>query len=238
MRLSRIFQEKIFSVGEIARLDERASHYLASVLRLKEAAPLILFNGDGYDYPATIVHIEKKTVSVQVLSRAQVSRESPLAIHLYQGLCRGEKMDFVIQKAVELGVSAITPLLTEYVEVKLNAEKLEKRRQHWQAIIVSACEQSGRAVLPVLHAPRELFSLTDLENALVLHPSEEGAASIKQAKNISILVGPEGGFSEKEIQFLIKNKMNVYALGPRILRTETAALAMIASLQTRLGDFL
>lgn len=241
MTIPRLFQRATLHPGEILCLSHDAAHYLAHVRRAREGQPLIIFNGEGGEFTAEILSIKKDLIQVRIGNFQAMSRESPLCIHLAQGIARGEKMDFIIQKAVELGVKTISPLLTERSTVKLDAEKRHKRQQHWQAIAISACEQSGRTMVPTVALP---LSLTEwLHNftgtGIILSPnSPHKLSNLPLAKTtaLSLVIGPEGGLSDTEVTTLQENNFLSLNLGPRILRTETAPLAVISLLQAQFGD--
>ena len=242
MRTSRIYQPNTLALHSTITLSPDASHHLAKVLRAKEKAPLILFNGDGKEYHATICSISKRDVTVKILEEKTPQTESPLAIHLGQGLAKGSKMDFILQKAVELGVASITPLFSEHCDVKLPSDRIEKKMEHWKKVIISAAEQSGRTALPTLHTPIKLatwFSQPFHQQSILFDPAAK--KTLKQLRNtshsISVLIGPEGGFCEAEIELAKKNHVEALQLGPRVLRTETAGLAAITALQCLFGDF-
>lgn len=207
---------------------------------MQAGATLQLFNGDGYNYAATITDVTKKHVLVSVTSKHPNPVESPLQIHLGQGISRGDRMDFAIQKAVELGVTAITPLFTERCGVKLDAERLAKRTEQWQKIAISACEQSGRSVVPVVYPAVNLSHwLAQATNALRLTLDPRASATIKTlpvVKDIQLVIGPEGGFTDDEVKATAAAGFTGITLGPRILRTETAALTAISALQLQFGD--
>lgn len=241
MRTPRIyFQDQIIVHTDIV-LPPHTTHYLSHVLRLKQAAPLILFNGKGGEYEASIANIQKKQVIVRVHRFIPKDTESSLKIHLVQGIARGEKMDFVIQKAVELGVYEITPVLTEYSSIKLDEERLKKRMTHWQHIIISSCEQSGRTVLPTLHPVSSLttfiegctsnmkFCCDPSFSATRINPSDKHNDAI-------LLIGPEGGLSPSEVTASLQKSFKGLSLGPRILRTETAGIVACTLLQAAWGD--
>lgn len=238
---TRIFQPCPLTAKNVIQLNEAASHHLTRVLRANMGDEIIIFNGEGGEYTATITQIEKKFVSVAIKEYSARSAESPLHICLAQGISRGEKMDYTIQKAVELGVKEIVPLFTERCNVKLDAERSVKRLQHWQAIAISACEQSGRNIIPQIYAPHTLSALTKFANyqGVILAPdaihSLNGLALEKNCK-IILLVGPEGGLSAQEIEQMRQQGYTSLQLGPRILRTETAALVAISALQYVAGD--
>ncbi len=241
--MTRIYQNTLLNVNSNVTLDEKASHHLARVLRVNVHDDIILFNGDGHEYPATITNITKKNVSVDIKSKTICNRESPTDIYLAQGIARGEKMDFIIQKAVELGASKIFPLITERCNVRTTAEREEKRLRHWQSIVISACEQSGRNVIPELLPAQSLsdfISKISADIKFVLTPHcDSSLSSVKLNTNgkIILLIGPEGGLSSQEIQLAMDHQYQALLLGPRVLRTETATIAALAVLQVTFGDF-
>ncbi|MGC1548400.1 MAG: 16S rRNA (uracil(1498)-N(3))-methyltransferase [Rhodanobacter sp.] len=243
MRTIRIHVDQPLAVASELNLPPQAGEHVARVLRMTAGDPLTLFNGDGLDYPATILTVGKREVMVQVHTAQSPANESPLRLTLAQGVARGEKMDLIVQKATELGVARIVPLLTERSEVKLDAARAEKRLAHWRAVAASACEQSGRACLPEVVAAQPLQawlnSLTD-DGALRLALLPDGT---KQARTLSfgeagglLVVGPEGGLGERDVTALRDAGFDGLQLGPRILRTETAGLAALAALQALHGD--
>lgn len=238
--MRRIYEPTQFLVAKQYVLGSNTSHHLIHVLRADCGEIISLFNGYGGEFKAKIISMDKKRVSV--LIQEFISREvvSPLKIHLGQGIARGEKMDLIIQKSVELGVAEITPLFTERCNVQLDAERTKKRLEHWQAVIISACEQSGRNDLPLLHPPLKLASwLAQLhtQTRFCLLPHESTAPLCAMAeKEIALLIGPEGGFSPNEEKLATDYHCTSLNLGPRILRTETASLAAIAALQFCFGD--
>lgn len=241
MRIPRIYQATELAEQTLLILDEEAANHIVRVLRLGIDASLIIFNGQGGEYEAVITEISKRQVQVKLKSFIQKNNESPLIIHLGQVISRGEKMDFTIQKAVELGVTEITPLFSERCEVKLSQERWEKKLNHWQKIIINACEQSGRTILPKINKPIELvawFANCHAEKKIILHPHEtNNLKTLTKVNHFAITIGPEGGFSEDEIALAKLKEFDCLQIGPRILRTETAALTMLAALQTQFGDF-
>lgn len=243
MRISRFFVPELISVDTEISLPSDTSHYIVNVLRLRESEPVVLFNGDGNEYAGELSHVSKRAVSVHINAKLALSSESPLSLHLGQGIAKGDRMDFVLQKATELGVTEITPLITERCNVKLNAERWEKKAQQWHKIIASACEQSGRNVLPKLHPPvvlQEWLKQPTQQVRLLLHPTAEQTLPtlpIRQ-QGARILIGPEGGLSDAEIYQAGEAGFNHIKLGPRVLRTETAALSIISVLQAQFGDLL
>lgn len=242
MRIPRIYTPQALSENTAINLDEQAANHVGKVLRMAAGRELILFNGQGnFHYTASIEHSDRKRVSVNVLNKIRTDNESPLSIHLGQALSKGDKMEFTIQKAVELGVTDITPLWTEHCDVKLNAERLEKKHKQWQGIIISACEQSGRNIIPTLHSAKKIddwLSSIRADLKWVLDPRGNVKASQTEAiQSAAIAVGPEGGLSQDEIQLACQYDFQAKLIGPRVLRTETAALTAVTVLQSQWGDF-
>ena len=243
MRQTRLYIEGQYSTGSILDIDAEKARYLGRVLRLRVGDSLVIFNGTGTAYGADITAFSRSSAALTVRDAITVASESPLKVHLVQGISRGERMDFVVQKATELGVKRITPLLTERGIVKLDDRRAEKRRQHWQKVAASACEQCGRVRLPLLDAPVRLDAWlgakpNHIESDVVLRPgAEQSLAEIDMpATKVCILVGPEGGFSDAEYQLTEAAGFTAVSMGPRVLRTETAAAAALAILQARWGD--
>lgn len=242
MRLTRCFVDKGLKAGTQIVLPEPAAMHLTRVLRLREGDACVLFNGDGHDYPATLVAVGKREVVAGVSAATAVANESPLRIILLQGVARGEKMDLILQKATELGVAAIVPVNSDRSEVKLDAERAGKRVMHWRSVVVSACEQSGRATVPTVAAPAALADAArtiDATLKLTLDPEGEHRLAPMLAPSpasVAIAIGPEGGWSPRDRQVLHTAGFSGLRLGPRVLRTETAGLAAIATLQARFGD--
>ncbi len=239
--MTRIFQPYTINQNSLITLDDNAFNHLIRVLRMKTGESITLFDGSNQITPAVIHEVNKKTVIVKTENSVLDNRESPLNIHLGQVISRGDKMEFTIQKSVELGVNTITPLLSERCGVKLDQERLEKKVQQWQKIVISACEQCGRNIIPSINPVMKLetwcANLTD-SLKLNLHPkAEQGINQLpNDNKNISLLIGPEGGLSNEEINMTHQYQFTDILLGPRVLRTETAALTAITALQVRLGD--
>ena len=241
MRNIRIYQNTVIESLTHIQLDDNAFGHLIRVLRLTEGDEFTLFNGDGYDYLAKLNKVSKKAADAEILAKTQVTCESPLNIHLGQGISRGDRMDFTLQKSVELGVNTITPLLTERCTVKLNKERMQKKVEQWQKIVISACEQSGRANVPEVKFPMTLEEWLAQETSalkLNLHPrAQHSIMSLPlENKRVRLLIGPEGGLSEQEINNATDANFIDVLLGPRVLRTETAALTAITALQCRFGD--
>ena len=244
MRVTRIHVEIPLEAATELALPEAAATHLIRVLRLREGDTCVLFNGDGVDWTATITAIGKRDVRVRPGEAVHVDRESPLPIVLIQGVARGEKMDLVLQKATELGVTGIVPVLSQRSEVKLDESRAAKRLAHWRSVVASACEQSGRARVPQVCPPTTLHAaldgLQDGGTRLWLDPG--GAATFNSlapdlTQTVRLAVGPEGGWSPLDRDQLEAAGFVGLRLGPRILRTETAGLAAIAALQARFGDF-
>jgi 16S rRNA (uracil1498-N3)-methyltransferase len=243
MRLTRVHVDTPLSAGLELALPENAAAHLSRVLRLTVGDDCVLFNGDGIDYDARITAVGKRELRVTVASCHEVDNESPLAITLLQGVARGEKMDLILQKATELGVNAIAPLWSQRSEVKLDEARAEKRLAHWRGVVTSACEQCGRARVPDVAAPVSLSvalgALPEGGLRLILDPEGElalGTLTVGDEARIVLAVGPEGGWSPADREQLRAAGFQGLKLGPRILRTETAGLAAIAALQSRLGD--
>lgn len=242
MPTPRIHLPLPLQTGAEVELDARAAGHAVRVLRLRAGDTLVLFNGDGNDYTAALVEVRKDQARCRVLSAQARPTESPLLIELAQGISRGERMDYTIQKAVELGVQRIVPLDTERSQVKLSGEREEKRLQHWHGIILHACEQSGRSLIPELRPvqrlDRWLAAPTEATHRLFLDP--EGDVCVKDLAgpvgSISLLVGPEGGLGPAERELAVARGFLRLRLGPRILRTETAALTALAAIQATWGD--
>ena len=240
MRVIRAFVDAALAVGARIALPEEVAGHLVRVLRLGAGDACVLFNGDGRDYDARIVSVGKKSVEAGIESAREVRNESPLRIVLVQGIARGEKMDLILQKATELGVAGIVPVHGERGEVRLAAERAEKRLRHWRSVVVSACEQSGRARIPDVAAPRALAdALADLPPVrFLLDPdAAQPLPSTIRDNACALAIGPEGGWSASDHASLHAAGFVGARLGPRVLRTETAGLAAIAALQARAGDF-
>ena len=243
MRQTRLYLDGEYDSGSELAIDAEKTHYLSRVLRLRVGDSIIIFNGTGAQFSASITVLQKSRATLAVHDALPAATESGFKLHLAQGISRGERMDFVVQKATELGVKRITPLLTEHGVVKLAAERAEKRRQHWQHVATSACEQSGRVRLPLVDAPVRLDTwLADktqhADIDILLKPgAAEALATIDvPATKVCILIGPEGGFSDAEYAMAELAGFRAVSFGPRVLRTETAAVAALAVLQARCGD--
>lgn len=241
MRKHRFYIDHEVSLNSAVTLDEEVSHYISRVLRLKLGDQIYLFNNSGSEFIANITDINKRTVITNVTDAIVDTNESPLQIHLAQVLGKGDKMDLVIQKATELGVTSITPLYSEHTVVKNVADRSAHKLEHWQKIAIAASCQAGRNFVPNINTPAMLKNwLQECTSStkLILHP-DQSAQHLKEinfSTDITILIGPEGGFSNNELQQAQQHNFININLGPRILRTETAGLATIAVLQALAGD--
>jgi len=241
MRVNRIFVDQSLDVGRACELPAAAAHHVATVLRLKPGQEIVVFNGRGGEYKAEIVRTEKRRVEVIPRTFHDRECESPLSITLLQAVSRGQKMDVTLQKAVELGVRRIMPVSSEQGNVRLDENGREKRRRHWQGVIISACEQCGRNRLPTLDPVRaltDIFAHLDSEGTkILLHPGgAKTLADLEPPTAAILLAGPEGGFSDAEVESALGKGFLAVRSGPRVLRTETAALAAIAACQVLWGD--
>jgi 16S rRNA (uracil1498-N3)-methyltransferase len=242
MRLPRVYTDQPLHLHLQLQLEGGASRHLAQVLRLKAGAEVILFDGDGRDYQARLLETGRRNVRVEITGRGDEEPPPLLRIHLGLGISRGERMDFSIQKAVELGVSRITPLLTERCEVRLPAERMQKRLKHWQGVVIAACEQSGRRRLPSLGPTRDLEQWSadnsDGYGIILDHRAPDTLDRLPPPdREVKLLIGPEGGWSGREREWMLAAGFRGARLGPRILRSETAPLAAIAAMQMLWGDF-
>ncbi|NZA26737.1 16S rRNA (uracil(1498)-N(3))-methyltransferase [Luteimonas sp. SJ-92] len=242
MRLTRAHVDADLAPGRRIRLSETAAAHLLRVLRLRVGDACVLFNGDGRDYQARIVAADKRGGEAEILASHAVDSESPLRIVLLQGVARGEKMDWILQKATELGVAAFVPVSSERSEVKLDPARAEKRLAHWTSVVISACEQCGRARVPALSPVRPLAAAAEAAGdgaRLLLDPAAASGVDgldAPAAATLTIAVGPEGGWSPRDRAVLLEAGFAGVRLGPRVLRTETAGIAAIATLQARFGD--
>ncbi|MEA1080959.1 16S rRNA (uracil(1498)-N(3))-methyltransferase [Marinobacter qingdaonensis] len=241
MRIPRIYTDSPLSAGVTAELDDNAAQHVGRVLRMQPGQELRLFNGDGQDYPATITAAGKKHVQVDVGTPEPNPTESPLEIVLGQTLSKGDRMDYAVQKAVEMGVTRIVPLTTDRCDVKLKGDREDKRLRHWQSVAISAAEQCGRArvpeILPVMTVAQWLEHSRDCDARLVLHHrTERSLQSLNTPSRVALMIGPEGGLSADEIALAEQEGFLPVALGPRVLRTETAPVAAMALCQWLWGD--
>lgn len=251
MRNTRVYTDHLLSEalekGQLIRLEPMGSAHIIKVLRMRAGALVTLFNGDGFDYSAEIETPKPEAAELRLINKRSNAAESSLKITLIQALCRGEKMDWLLEKVTELGVHRIVPVQTERTEVQLDADRALKRLQHWQRVVISACEQCGRARVP------EILSLLNLDARLALSPvfglawalephspsftqQLNGVDPLKSSAEIHIAIGPEGGFSDRDLAQLAAAKFQSVSFGPRILRTETAGVTALAILQSKWGD--
>jgi 16S rRNA (uracil1498-N3)-methyltransferase len=243
MAIPRIYLPVTLEEGTVLTLDDTQYHHLATVLRIKNGENIIIFNGLGGEYAGEF-YATKKNAQVKIATFNAINRESLLDLHLGQGLVRGDRMDFVIQKATELGVAQITPLWTALCSVKLDEARSLKRLQHWQKIAISACEQSGRTIIPIIHPPIALaeWAKQDFTGiSLLFDPSGNHSlkATIQNSSTpgaVRLAIGPESGWEEKEIAHMKTLSFIPCQVGPRILRTETAGMVGLSILQNSWGD--
>lgn len=243
MRVPRIYTPQPITANQTIELESGASKHILAVLRLKPGAALILFDGSGREFDAYLDGAENLKAWLRIASEHISHNESPLRISLAQGISRGERMDFTLQKAVELGVVEIFPVLTERSVVRLDEKQAVRKREHWQQLVIAACEQSGRVRVPAVHAPASLDSLFSVnpphDLKLLLKPNADSAISDLSPpvnNQTLLLVGPEGGLSEAEAATARQAGFTSAHIGPRVLRTETAALVALSLLQARWGD--
>lgn len=243
-RIPRIFIDKHLSINEKIILNSSNTHYIAKVLRMNIKNKLEIFNNTNYVFLSKIIEIQKKVVTILVLEKEKKNIESPLYIHLGLVISKNEKMNFAIQKSIELGVHTITPIFSEYCNFNRNKKHIFKKNIFWKNIIISACQQCKRNIIPKINdvenidiwckksSNNEVKIVLDLKSSINIYQIPE------KTSNIRLLVGCEGGFSPSEIQKIIKNNFIPIKLGPRILRTETAAIAAVTALQIKFGDLL
>ena len=243
MALTRLFIHEELRPGQAVQLDAEQARYIGRALRLRPGDALTVFNGESGEFEASLTSIDKTSAEVTVRAQLETDTESALKVHLVQGVSRGERMDVVVQKATELGVKRISPVLTEYGVVKLDGNRAGKRREHWQKIAVSACEQCGRTRPPLIDDPVPLKTwfgaktdATDVD--LILRPGTSTSMASLEAPQtkVCLLIGPEGGFSEVEYEDAEVAGFTAVSLGPRILRTETAAIAAVTVAESLWGD--
>lgn len=238
-RRHRIFTDQPLQSGQLIMLQDEAAHYLTRVLRVSPGQSVVVFNGDGSDYAAEVGRTGRAAVGLQLGDRTPACAESPLHITLVQAVSRGERMDWTLQKATELGVSALQPVFTARTEVRISPDKLERRMRHWRQVTISACEQSGRARLPELSLPIDVLDWAQHASAatrIMLVPGAEPLARMAPGPAVQLLIGPEGGLDDREVAYMRGKGIVAASLGPRILRTETAGPAAIAVMQVVAGD--
>lgn len=244
MRIPRVFYDGELSAKSTLNLNKEQAHYLGTVLRLRPGRSVILFNDSGSDFLCDLAQLDKKSGAIEVREEFSPATESPLKICMALGLSKGDRFDVAIQKATELGVTQIQPLFTERTEVRLNEDRLSKKIQHWRGVVQSASEQSGRTRLPKVQAPADFDTFIRANAAadkLVLDPQADTSLPAyefaKDQKDVTVLIGPEGGLSQQEIERSLQAGFTSVSLGPRILRTETAPIASISVIQARIGDW-
>lgn len=240
MRLSRLYCDSDLSADALLTLGEDHTHYLAKVLRVKPGYRIALFNGHDGEFHGEIMHIGKRDMQVKLDSCSHKLPEQLLSIHIGLGLSRGERMDYAVQKATELGVTDITPLFTEFSEIRLDSDRADKRTSHWQKVAVSASEQCGRCTVPVISNPASLEDwITQVPEGQGFTLDHTGTAGFvgDKPQAVYLLIGPEGGTSEHEKQLASAAGFKTVRLGPRVLRTETAPVVALTALQLRWGDF-
>jgi len=241
MRIPRFYDDQPLAAEQTVDLSDAVVQHVCRALRMRVGDPIILFNGDGNEYHARLETVEKRRASVRIQDVTQPAVESPLQIRIGQSLSRGERMDYAVQKATELGMQQMFPLFSERCEVKLNNERQDKRIRHWQQVAISACEQSGRCAVPTINAPQSLEQWVQQEDAelkLVLHHhTATPLGDFTPPQSVALLIGPEGGLTEKEVELAQDHGFQPVAFGPRVMRTETAPVAALALLQHLWGDW-
>jgi 16S rRNA (uracil1498-N3)-methyltransferase len=241
MRIPRFYIDDPLIVDSTITVPLELAHYMSNVLRLRVGSPIVLFNGNGNDYPSEVIDIQKRKAILLINAQISLTVESPLHLHLGQGISKGERMDIALQKAVELGVTEITPIITENCNVKLDQERWQKKHAAWHKLMISACEQSQRNILAVLHQPvsmhQWLGQTSDLDKIILAPGAKTYLSGLgKPRKGFRIVIGPEGGLSEQEVYTATQTGYMPVNIGSRILRTETAAIACLAILQGNHGD--
>ncbi len=246
MSHKRLFVDEPLHAGHTLQLGADIAHYLGRVLRARPADEVLLFNGDGRQWHAGIRQLERRSVTLEVGSEAAATPESPLHITLWQALSRNEKMDLVIQKAVELGVAAIRPVIVERSVMQLDTRRATRRQEHWRSVAINAAQQCGRCVIPSVHVPLDLAAALQTYDqsgsALLAAPDASSTLSECLKKNpgaqpaLHLLIGPEGGFTPDESALAVQQGFSAFRAGPRVLRTETAAIALLAIAQYVWGD--
>jgi len=240
MRTPRFFESQPLQTGAEVSLSDSVVQHVSRSLRMRPQEQIILFNGDGSEYKAELINIEKRSVTARIIESTLSSTESPLPITIGQTLSRGERMDYAVQKSTEMGVRSITPLFSERCEVKLPKDRQEKRVKHWHQIAISACEQSGRTIPPEITYPTDLekwLAVQDAELKLVLHHhSEQPLQEMSVPSSVALLIGPEGGLTSDEVELATQYGFKPLTLGPRVMRTETAPVAALTLLNYLWGD--
>lgn len=244
MRTPRLYIAKAIERGEMVTVTGQTAHHVIQVLRLRPGATIRLFNGHGQEWNAVLLESKRAEIYLEVSTPVETIAASSLSITLAQGVARNDRMDFILQKSVELGVSSIQPLWMQRCQARIRGERLEKRMKHWQGIIISACEQCGRSTLAEIYKPEDYTGWIIKQNksalGLMLQPdSTQVLHDLRpQGREIVVLVGPEGGLTPEEQRLAVLSGFTGIRLGQRILRTETAAISALASMHTLWGDFL
>ena len=240
MRHYRVYSDTALALGAQAELDKGAAKHLAAVLRVGLGDTITVFNGDGFNYLCSVLEITKSSLSVRVVSKSDPENESSLSTTLGLAVSKGDRFEWAIKKATELGVTSIAPLLTQRVDVRLPPDRWAKKRSHWQQVVIAACEQSGRAFVPTVCDATPLaswLSTLDAETRFVLDPKALGAPKpADEPRHIALLIGPEGGLTDDEVALAKGNHFIGMSLGPRILRTETAPIAALSIIGAKWGD--
>jgi 16S rRNA (uracil1498-N3)-methyltransferase len=242
MRLTRVYVDAALEPGALLTLTGGAAGHLARVLRLRPKAALTLFNGRGGEYAARIERLDGSEVTVAVGGHEPIERESPFPLTLAQGVSRGERMDLVVQKATELGVARLVPVLTERSVVRLDEEQSDRKSSHWRAVAIAACEQCGRNRVPEIALPTQLREFLrqpagdSVRLLLSLSATRRIEDVLRPARGVTVLIGPEGGLADAEQEHALTAGFTAVNLGPRILRTETAAIVSLTLLQREFGD--
>lgn len=239
MRIPNIYTATTLSEHQELELEPQAAQHLVKVLRMKEGDAIRLFDGSGFFYPARLIQTGKKHVRVQTEDKEASTAESSLITHVGQVMSRGDRMDYAIQKSTEMGVNEITPLMSERCEVKLNAERADKRVKHWQQVAVSAAEQCGRACVPIVHPVSSLEDWLSSRDGLCLvlhHRDTQQLTKLPPPDKVNLLIGPEGGLSAEEIELAKTQGFVATTFGPRVMRTETAPITALSIVQWLWGD--
>lgn len=245
MHIPRLYVPQTLTANETIELSKQAAHHIATVMRMKAGREVILFNGQLHEgkegeFKATLAYVDKKNVCVAVGEFVERSTESSLHTELGICLIKNDRMDWLLQKATELGVNKISPLWSEYTDVKIPSDRIEKKYQHWQQVLINACEQCGRTSIPEISLPQKIAAWcesVEADKKIILHPySGNSVTQETQPVSIALLIGPEGGFSESEVEQALAKNFQSVTLGARILRAETAPLVALSLMQAHYGD--
>lgn len=240
MRIPRVYAPVPLTTGAQINLPEAQAHYLTRVLRMEAGRGLVVFNGEGGSFTALINQASKNACVIDIGEFTPDQSQSPLNCSLAIGISKGERFEWVLQKACELGVTQVYPLFTSRTEVRLDAARQAKKSEHWQQVLISSCEQNGRSIIPQLHSPQHIAEFLPAACAdlkLVLHHrAQQALSSYNTPQSVCLLIGPEGGLSEEEIKLAEQQGFNPLVLGPRVLRTETAPLVALSLVQYQWGD--